>query len=124
MTGSGKKAGPPKLYCNHKGLFSISIEAQKLIGLKDGDKVAIHMDKKDPKNWFICKVKKSDPGFEVRYPSKSVNQLIFNSTVLSQKMYHELYGREDRGKFTMLVAGTPTVLAGVKYYGLLARPIV
>lgn len=62
------------------GVFSLSKEACKMMGIKIGDSIEIHQDEDNPKDWYFEKSKK---GFTIW---KSQNGLKFNNSLSAREL--------------------------------------
>lgn len=121
---SHKKSRTPQISIGKTGVFQISCEAAKRIGLLDGEEVIISADKKEPDNWYIGKAKKGK-GWTVRPVKTNKLALQFNSSALSKKM-REALGVKEIVSIKFILAGQPTLHkeSGVTFYGLILKPII
>lgn len=93
----------PKISVSKNGVFRIGIAATELMGLKSGASVSLAKDADG--NWYIFK---DAEGFPLREDSGGA--LTFNSIGMTNEL-------GTIGRY--LIAGTPTVVGKVKYWGIL-----
>lgn len=109
----GRAAGP-KVNFGKKGQIAINSGTVELLGLKHGDSVSFAQDADDPENWYIYKDKN---GYEVRLHSDQKSMVINHSAFCIT--LKESLGLPTTETAKFLVAGQPTVIDKVKYFGLI-----
>lgn len=106
----------PKVSFGKTGIISFNKAASEKMGLTDGCKVSFAQDESQPENWYFFLDTK---GYPVRRntTSKSTNY-IFNHQKLAHT-FKDAIGVSTGNTYSFIIGGQPTVLKGVKYWGLL-----
>lgn len=107
------RRGEATIRFNKKGPNSISTEACKNLGLKDGDCIAIHQDDENPSDWYISA---DSNGFKLRLQSAQSKGLYFNSAAIANTILDALGVEEISKVFKM---GEIVTVKKVNYYTII-----
>lgn len=122
-----KPVRPARITVSRLGVFSLSDQASKKIGLSVSDRVALGQDPDSPADWYIYKVGAKDDGFTLRKPTnllgKESSILLFNSSELRRKLIDAVYPGQEGIKLKLLLGGD-TKSGKITYWGLLAPAVV
>lgn len=116
----GAKSTTPRVSFNKTGTIGFNGPAMELMELAPGDKISIAQDEEDTANWYLFKDSK---GFALRGKGDDGKGLTFNHTTLVKK-FTEANDCDENITIKCIVAGKPTIVGKVKYWGLLVQPSV
>ena len=103
----------PKIRMGKSGYVYITKKASDMLELSIGDKVSLHQDEENPRDWFISKDKN---GIKLR-GKKEDGVLIFHLAQAVKKLFSEC---EITAKsISFVVSKTPIILNNVKYYPII-----
>lgn len=108
------RSSAPSISFSKGGGIAVGRSACGLIGLHEGDKVALGQDPDNPEDWYLFK---SKDGFDLRTPSTGYG-LMFQNSGLRRMVIESLGLPVDQGH-RFLIAGQPTVIDKVKYFAIL-----
>lgn len=114
--GSGR-TGLPTISIGKKGVFNITAKASALMGFKADDTISFAHDEVDPTVWYVYKDKE---GFQFRLHSDKAS-LVMSHQELGNQIRDGL-GITDPITIKLRIAGQPTVIEKVKYWGLIYIP--
>jgi hypothetical protein len=106
----------PGISFGKAGGIAINQTAAELMGLKPEDTISFGQDEEDPANWFVWK----DPkGYRLRLHSDQ-KTLAMNHSVMCNNI-RQCFELDHNCSHRFIIAGKPTVIDKVKYYGLILR---
>jgi|688.fasta_scaffold687957_3 hypothetical protein len=93
------RSGKACVNFSRKGASNISKKAQEMMGLKEGDSVAIYQDNDNPADWYMAKDK---DGFQCR---RNTAGLMFNSAMIANSIL-DCFSYEGKS-FSFLIGSEP-----------------
>jgi hypothetical protein len=108
----------PTLSLNPKGIICLNAPLLALTGLQSGDSFSVSQDEEEPDNWYLSK---DANGFKLRpygHESKTKAACINNRALVQVVLKHIGMANAD-GVVKILVAGKPTMVGKVAYWGIL-----
>ncbi len=103
----------PKIRMGKTGYIYITKKVSAMMEISIGDKVSLHQDEENPKDWFISK----DENGIILKGKKEEGVLIFHLTEAVKKIFTEC---EITSKsISFVVSQTPIELNNIKYYPII-----
>jgi len=103
-----------------KGTFCISMEAARLLEIKEFDGITILQDEENQRDWYLAKSNTGKEGFVIK--RAGTKNFRFNSTVMAREICETM--NVDSQSSRAIIAKEPTVFEGRKLFGILAiKPI-
>lgn len=109
----------PKITFTKSGAISLNKYATELLGFKEGYKFSLCQDEENPTEWYVFS---HDNGFVLR--KKNANgSLTIQHTILVHEFFNA-FGFPLATTRSFIIAGKPTVVDNVKYFGILINSIL
>jgi hypothetical protein len=103
----------PTIFFSHDNVITISSVAAAKMEIKGGDRISFAQDQADPQEWYVFK---SENGFKCNRCSDKPT-LTFSHAGICRRLRG--FFSIDSRSFRFILAGQPTVIDGVTYFGLI-----